>query len=80
MTYKDQCKIYEKEIEELQKQVEQLSNDNHVLKTAFITQRKLIEELKCCENCSKYRKGKCKEDTMFYARTLKMCKDWGIEE
>lgn len=37
----------EKENEELKAQVEQLSNDNYVLKTSFITQREQIEKMKC---------------------------------
>ena len=36
---------------ELKAQIEQLSNDNHVLKTAFITQKEQIEKMKCCGNC-----------------------------
>lgn len=43
----------QQEINELKAQVEQLSNDNHVLKTAFITQSEQIEKMKCCGNCDK---------------------------
>lgn len=39
----------------LQEQIEQLSNDNHVLKTSFITQQEQIEKMKCCMNCKKMR-------------------------
>lgn len=35
----------EKENAELKAQIEQLSNDNHVLKTAFITQQEQIEKM-----------------------------------
>lgn len=35
----------------LQQQIEQLSNDNYVLKTAFITQKEQNEKMKCCGNC-----------------------------
>lgn len=41
---------------ELLDQIEQLSNDNHVLKTSFITQQAQIEKMKCCENCKWYKK------------------------
>lgn len=52
-------------IKELEQQVEQLSNDNHVLKTSFITQQEQIEKMRCCGNCKHYycsndTKGKCK--------------------
>lgn len=51
------------EIEELKEQVEQLSNDNHVLKTAFIEQQEQIEKMKCCGNCKdelkQYDRGGC---------------------
>lgn len=39
-----------------------------------------IEKMKCCENCNKYKKGKCTEDNMFYARTTKQCKEWELAE
>lgn len=45
------CENLEKENEQLKQQIEQLSNDNHVLKTAFITQQEQIDKLKCCYNC-----------------------------
>lgn len=59
--YNDKClaqKIqYIKELKEenaeLKAQIEQLSNDNYVLKTSFITQNEQIEKMKCCGNCSK---------------------------
>lgn len=39
-----------------------------------------IEKMKCCENCNNCRKGKCTEDKMFYARTLKECSEWELAE
>lgn len=41
----------EKENEQLKAQIEQLSNDNNVLKTAFFTQQIQIVKMKCCGNC-----------------------------
>lgn len=46
-TNNEQTKV----IIDLQEQIDQLSNDNHVLKTAFITQNEQIEKMKCCGNC-----------------------------
>ena len=50
--YKEKCNnmfaknsILLHRIEELEEQIEQLSNDNHVLKTSFITQQEQIEVL-----------------------------------
>lgn len=43
-----------KENEELKKQIDQLSTDNHVLKTAFIEQQEQIEKMICCHNCKNF--------------------------
>lgn len=48
----EKCLELEKqEAAELKKQIDQLSNDNHVLKTSFITQQDQIEKMKCGGNC-----------------------------
>lgn len=42
----EDAKVIAKENEELKEQIDQLSNDNHVLKTSFITQQEQIEKMK----------------------------------
>lgn len=59
------------ENEELKAQIEQLSNDNHVLKTSFITQQEQIEKMKNCPNC-KNRYPETKEDYIFCAECSKL--------
>ena len=46
MFFKAETEELEKENAELKEQINQLSNDNHVLKTAFITQEEQIEKIK----------------------------------
>lgn len=47
-------------------QIEQLSNDNRVLRTALFTQKIQVEKMKCCGNCKHYKQtsnylvGTCK--------------------
>lgn len=65
----------EKENEELKARVEQLSNDNHVLKTSFIMQQGQIEKMKCCGNCD--NNAYC--DKEHYGND-KGCKDWELAE
>lgn len=50
-TYEELWDEQQKAIKEKSVQIEQLSNDNHVLKTSFITQQEQIEKMKCCGNC-----------------------------
>lgn len=50
---KEQGLKLKKENAELKAQIEQLSNDNHVLKTSFIMQQEQIEKMKNCLNCDK---------------------------
>lgn len=42
------------EIDELEEQIEQLSEENRGLKDTVITLRKQIKKMKCCENCRYY--------------------------
>ena len=63
----------EKENAELKEQIEQLSNDNHVLKTSFIIQQEQIDKMKNKLNCSKYHYCLCKDIV------CKDCKDWKME-
>ena len=56
----------EKENAELKTQIDQLSNDNHILKTAFITQKEQIEylnseilQMRCPGNCNNANSEKC---------------------
>lgn len=51
-SYSERLKELEKENAELKEQIDQLSNDNHVLKTSFITQQAQIEKMKNCSNCN----------------------------
>lgn len=60
---------------ELQQQIEQLSNDNYVLKTAFITQKEQNEKMKCCGNCEYelgYNRLRTKENTLFCCECRKL--------
>lgn len=75
--------------EEKAAQVEQLSNDNHLLKTSFITQQEHIEELKShCKavdevnekmknfyNCKNSSRALCPNE-----HKCKGCEDWELAE
>lgn len=93
MTYKDQCKIYEKEIEELQMQIEQLQQaytitvDKSVIREQALEKENAelkaqIEKMKCCYNCSKWNDGQCKDikDSFFYVMADFNCDKWELEE
>lgn len=68
----------EKENAELKAQVEQLSNDNYVLKTSFITQREQIEKMKCCGNCIHFMYGYCMTDKSCHINNE--YKEWELAE
>lgn len=58
------------QLKELKAQIEQLSNDNHVLKTSFITQQAQIEKMKCCGNC-KFRQKDTLNKRCFECKDVK---------
>lgn len=85
--YGDFCKMqseYEEQIEKLKERIKEVENDsNNCELWSYMKIKPLeeqIEKMKCCENCNKYRKAKCTEDNMFYARTTRQCKDWELAE
>lgn len=68
----------EKENEQLKVQVEQLSNDNYVLKTSFITQNEQIEKMKRCFNCVKWFSNT--ELCVSNERGTSICDKWELTE
>lgn len=83
MTFKKSYAELEKENERLKTQIDQLSNDNHVLKTSFITQQEQIGKMKNVGNCKHSMKCAKWNEKQSYLGLMKFClncKDWELAE
>lgn len=70
-------------IDELKEQIDQLSNDNHVLKTSFIIQQEQTEKMKNVGNCKHAMEcAKWVEQRIYHnnGKCCKNCKDWELAE